>query len=129
MRILFVVYRYWPIVGGVEKYVHQLARTLLAEGHEVDVVTAALRADLPGHDLYEGVRIHRFPASRSPVRARWWLYRRVSLFRRADIIHVSNTHTLEYLWKVFGSLVDRRKVFLTRHGMSYIFPVPEWEKR
>ncbi len=129
MRILFFVHRYWPAVGGVEKYIHRLAAALLERGHQVDVVAGATTEGLAERERNEGIRIHRFPATRSPLRARLWLWRNLGLFRKADVIHVSNTHMLEYLWRMFGLMLDRRKVFLTRHGLSYIHPVPEWEKR
>ncbi|MCH7604164.1 MAG: hypothetical protein IIB54_15510, partial [Planctomycetes bacterium] len=80
-------------------------------------------------EVYESVPIHRFPQYRSPLRARWRILRHIDLLHRADVIHVSNTHMLEYFWRMVGCLVSRRKVFLTRHGMSYIHPVPAWEKR
>lgn len=139
MRILFFVHRYWPSVGGVEKYIHELAKALLGLGHEVHVVAGATAdpaagSSTPGRgeaqrEVHDGVHIHRFPAQRSPLRARCWLYRNVGLFRRADVVHVSNTHMLEYYYRMFGSLADRRKVFLTRHGTSCQYPVPESEKR
>ena len=66
MKILFFVHRYWPCVGGVEKYIHQLGRALLARGHEVDVVTGAYMEDLPEHEIYEGINVHRFPAMLFP---------------------------------------------------------------
>ncbi len=134
MKIVFFIHRYWPVVGGVEKYVQELARALVAMGHRVDVVAGAsgtgLRSvDLPDREVHEGVHIYRFPALRSKLRIRWWMWRNIDLFRRADVIHVGNTHMLECFWRFLGFLIDRRKVFLTRHGMSYICPVPEWEKR
>ena len=129
MKILFFVHRYWPSPGGVEKYVHQLGRALLAMGHEVDVVAGATSEGLPEAETHEGIHIHRFPALRSPLRCRLWFVRRRSLFARADLIHVSNTHMLEYYHRMLGFMISRRKVFLTRHGMSYKYPVPASEKR
>lgn len=128
MRIVFFVHRYWPSVGGVEKYTHELAKALTARGHRVDVVAGATSEGLREHDVHEGVAVHRFPALRSPWRCRLWLWRRRPLFVAADVVHVSNTHMLEYFWRMLGPLVDRRKVFLTRHGMSCNHPVPESEK-
>lgn len=139
MRTLFFLHHYWPSVGGVEKYIHELAKALLCLGHEVQVVAGATAerdggsgARGPGEaesEVHEGVHIHRFPALRSPLRARCWLYRNVGLFRRADVVHVSNTHMLEYYFRMLGFLVGDRKVFLTRHGTSYAYPIPESEKR
>ena len=124
MKIVFFVYRYWPSVGGVEKYVHELGKALYEMGHTVDVVAGTTTDGLAAHETYEGIRIHRFPAHRSPLRSRFWLLRHLHLFARADVVHVSNTHMLEYLWRMLGGLIDQRKVFLTRHGMSYDYPVP-----
>ena len=129
MKLVFFVHRYWPSVGGVEKYIHELCRSLLSMGHEVDVVAGATVPGLAGHETHEGVRVHRFPATRSPVRCRLWMWRHLALFRAADVIHVSNTHMIEYFWRMMGPLIDQRKVFLTRHGMSYTHPLPEAERR
>jgi glycosyltransferase involved in cell wall biosynthesis len=129
MNVVLFVARYAPDVGGVQKYVHQLARALLALGHDVQVVTGATRPDQPERDEHEGVPVLRFPACRSPLRARWWLLRNADVLRRADVIQVSETYMLEYLWRMLGPLIDRSKVFLLRHGMSLIHPVPSWERR
>lgn len=129
MRILFFVHRYWPSVGGVEKYVHELGRALLETGHRVDVMAGAHKENLPRAQMHEGLRIHRFPALRSPSRCRAALWRSWPLFRSAEVISVSNTHMLEYFWRMFGPLADPRKVFLIRHGMGCIYPVPDAQKR
>ena len=50
MKIVFLVHRYWPSVGGVEKYVHELGRALVDAGHEVDVVAGAHTVDLPSRE-------------------------------------------------------------------------------
>ena len=129
MNIVFLVHRFWPAVGGVEKYVRELSKALIADGHRVHVVAGSTDAALPVRETYEGITIHRFPMHRSPLRARWWMMRNLGLFVRADVIHVSNTHMLEFFWRMVGFFVSPRKVFLTRHGLSYIHPVPDWEKR
>jgi len=60
---------------------------------------------------------------------RHWFHRHRRLLQSAEVIHVSNTHTLEFLWRMAGRWLDRRRVFLTRHGMSFRFPVPERERQ
>ncbi len=129
MKVVFFVHRYWPSIGGVEKYVHELAKTLTAAGHEVNMVAGTVAGDSPEEETFEGIRIHRFPAHRSPLRARYWFWRNLHLFHEADVVQVSNTHMLEYLWRMLGQRLDGGKVFLTRHGMSYRYPVPDSEKR
>jgi glycosyltransferase involved in cell wall biosynthesis len=128
MKVLFFVHRFWPSVGGVEKYILELARSLTAMDHQVSVVAGSHVSDLPEHERVDGLSIHRIPTLRSPLRCRYWLWRQSDFFDAADVIQVSNTHMLEYLWKMFGQRLDRRKIFLTRHGMSCVFPVPESDK-
>ncbi len=128
MKILFLVHRYWPSVGGVEKYVRHLAAALHSRGHEVIVIAGDTQGGLPESETLDGVAVHRFPASRSAMRCRLWLWRRRALFMSADVIQVSNTHMLEYLWRMLGPCLDRRRIFLTRHGFGGIFPVPEQQK-
>lgn len=128
MNITCVAHRYWPHVGGVERYMHELAKALVAMGHTVRVIAGDTTGQLAPRDVRDGVSIHRFPASRSPARCRLWFLRHRHLLTRADVVHVSNTHMLEYVRRMLGRIVDRRKLFLTRHGMSLKFPVPASER-
>ncbi len=58
MRILEVVVRYPPYVGGVENTVYHVARRLAERGHEVRVVCADEPAGSPGRvDAVEVVRL------------------------------------------------------------------------
>lgn len=58
MRILQVVVRFHPYVGGVENTVYHLGRRLAARGHEVRVVCAA---EPPGPAEVEGIAVVRLP--------------------------------------------------------------------
>lgn len=128
MNVLFFLHRYWPHVGGVEKYVRYLAHALHARGHVVTVIAGDTKGNLPERAEDHGVRIHRFPASRSSLRCRLWLWKRRRVFLDADVIQVSNTYMLEYLWRMLGPVLDRRRIFLTRHGYGGRFPVPQEDK-
>ncbi len=129
MRIAFFVHRYAPAVGGVENYIRNLARALIDLGHEIDVITGAHEMSLPDEETLEGVRIHRFPALRSPLRVRFRLWQLRRVFTSADVVHVSNTHMFELYWRMIGKWLRLPNVFLTRHGMSCKCPVPPSEKR
>lgn len=128
MRITFFVHRYWPVVGGVEKYIEELGRALTRAGHKVTVVAGATKAGLCEHEVRDDIEIYRFPAYRSPLRCRAWLWRHRQLFRRADVVSISNTHMLEYFCRMYGPAQTRENVFLIRHGMSYRYPVPHEER-
>lgn len=58
MRILCLSYEYPPVGGGGSPICKGLAESLVALGHEVDVVTSAM-PDLPQRDTVGGVRIYR----------------------------------------------------------------------
>ena len=128
MKIVFVTYRYWPAVGGVEKYMHRLSQALIAKGHRVDLVCAAHEDGLPASEVHEGVHVHRFPAHRSPMRCWFDLMMKRRLFCDADVIHISDTLVLEYFYRMLAWTMPNKPLFLTRHGMSYTYPVPEQEK-
>ena len=59
MRILEVVVRYPPYVGGVEASVHEVAKRLAARGHEVRVICADEPHGSPA--LVDGVEVVRLP--------------------------------------------------------------------
>lgn len=83
MRILHIIHRYWPFMGGSERLLQGIAERMAAEGHEVTVFTTNawdLEALWVGkgstipvpEELHGGVRIHRFPVRHLPLSP--WLY-------------------------------------------------------
>lgn len=62
MRIVQVAPFFYPHAGGVESHVRTLAGELAREGHEVTVVTARYRRDLPRTEEKDGYRIVRSTA-------------------------------------------------------------------
>ncbi|MCI4323685.1 MAG: glycosyltransferase family 4 protein [Thermoplasmata archaeon] len=61
MRIVQVAPFFHPHEGGVESHVRALSREMVRQGHEVTVVTARHRPDLPAEEPFEGYRIVRAP--------------------------------------------------------------------
>jgi len=60
MRILLLAQFFPPDIGGEERHVFNLAKTLAGRGHEVAVATQRM-ADVPDQEtLTSGVRVHRF---------------------------------------------------------------------
>jgi glycosyltransferase involved in cell wall biosynthesis len=78
MNILFLIHRYPPALGGSERYIQEMARRLVRDGHAVTVYTSdqleiegfwqrghpRLPAGLNDDD---GVAVHRFPAHVLPL--------------------------------------------------------------
>ena len=68
MNVLFLAPRFHPDVGGVERHLLGLSRTLTARGHHVFVVTPG---EGPSREEFEGITILRFSRARSrPARTR-----------------------------------------------------------
>ncbi len=60
MRILLLTQFFPPDIGGEERHVFNLAKTLAGRGHEVAVATQRM-VDVPDEEtLASGVRVHRF---------------------------------------------------------------------
>jgi glycosyltransferase involved in cell wall biosynthesis len=77
MRVLHIIQRYWPAIGGAEIHMRELSRRFAADGHQVTVVTTdALDYELlttPGgrriqarEEQVDGVRVLRFPVHHLP---------------------------------------------------------------
>jgi glycosyltransferase involved in cell wall biosynthesis len=60
MRILIINYEFPPLGGGGGVASYQIAKGLVARGHEVDVLTTG-RRDLPSNEVIDGVGIYRVP--------------------------------------------------------------------
>lgn len=65
MRILLISGAWWPDhTGGISKSLYAEVKTLVAQGHDVTVITRALRTDFPAIETRPGFRIIRYPSPR-----------------------------------------------------------------
>ena len=72
MRFLTVSLGYHPdVIGGAWRVAAAQCAGLAARGHPVEVITAQASPDLPGTELREGVRIHRFPQGNAGFYVNW----------------------------------------------------------
>jgi glycogen(starch) synthase len=79
MRIVHVTHRAWPAIGGSERYIQEIARRQVLDGHRVTVVATdaidlsalwdrhSRRVALETPDEHQGVRIRRLPVRRLPL--------------------------------------------------------------
>ncbi len=94
LRLVFVIPRFWPLVGSAEKTTGNLAAALAARGYPVSIVTARWQPSWPARVTFRGVPVERLsPPPRGGVQTLgylWslgcWLKRNVSRF---DLVHVS----------------------------------------
>lgn len=95
MRILYVTPRYFPLMGGVENHVYQVANRLAQRGIEVTVLTTDLSGRLPAREHIDGVAVERTPAW--PADRDYYLAPQIyrAITRGGwDLVHVQSYHTL-----------------------------------
>lgn len=128
LRIVFLVKRFWPDVGGVEKYIFELARAVREQGHRVDIVAGDPTGQRPRFEEHAGLRLHRFSSRRSRWRIASQLCRVVPVLRSADVLNISDIEMLEFYQRMLAWRVAPKAVCLTRHGMSGRDPVSQAER-
>lgn len=64
VRILMLNYEFPPLGAGGSTSSFNLARNVVALGHEVDVVTMGFRG-VPGEETMDGIRVYRVPSVRA----------------------------------------------------------------
>lgn len=63
MKILEVLTYYRPWVSGLTIYVERLSRALVAQGHDVTILTSQYDRGLPRYDVMDGVKVVRVPVA------------------------------------------------------------------
>jgi glycosyltransferase involved in cell wall biosynthesis len=95
LRILLVTPQYLPHAGGAEIHTYEVARRMVAAGHEVTVLTTDVDGDLPADEVMAGVSVHRVPAW--PSRSDYFFAPGIHRFITRgnwDIVHCQGYHTL-----------------------------------
>jgi glycosyltransferase involved in cell wall biosynthesis len=91
MRILTTLTYYAPHISGLTTYARRLVRGLVADGHQVSVLTSRYDRSLPAEEVVDGAAIHRSPValrvSKGTLMPRFALDMG-SLIRSHDIVHV-----------------------------------------
>lgn len=117
MKILQVLYYYYPHCSGLTIYVERLGKHLAARGHEVTVLASRHDPKYPTAEMSNGMRIVRVPVvfsiSRGVVMPTF-LARAAALIREHDLIHlhlpITEAAGLAALAKLF-----RKRLIITHH--------------
>lgn len=133
MRILFLVRRFWPSIGGVETHVGEISQILIKKGHYVTVIAEKSKtysynyqsrvssARFMGKDKVP--KIYEIPASKDnwfkKFRLWIWLLQHRSLILDADIVHC---HDVFFWYLPFRLLYPKKPVFTTFHGYETKYP-------
>lgn len=95
MRVLMVTPRYFPLMGGIETHVHEVAQRLAAAGVDVTVLTTDPSGKLPAREEVAQVTIRRVRAW--PANKDYYFapdVARVIAREPWDLIHCQGIHTL-----------------------------------
>lgn len=120
LKILICLLYYFPHRTGLTIHVQRLAEELVRRGHEVTVLTARYRSDLPRDDveMHEGVRIVRLWA---PIRLSRGMimpaypWAALKLMRQHDIVSI-HTPMLETALVALLSKLAGTRLIVTHHG-------------
>lgn len=113
MKILFVVEHFYPYIGGVETLFFALGKELVAQNHEVIVVTTRYTKSLPSSETVAGIKVQRIKAGN---RFAFTLLAMPAVWRaarHADIIHTTSYNAAFPAW-VAGKML-RKPVIITFH--------------
>lgn len=117
LRILMVTPRYFPMMGGVENHVYQVARRLAHAGVDITVLTTDPSNTLPTSEQVEGVQIERvraWPAQRDYYFAPG-IY---NIIRQGDwdLMHLQSYHTLVAPLAMVAAQQAKLPYVVTFHG-------------
>jgi glycogen synthase len=115
-RILMITPRYFPLVGGVEHHVSQVAR-LMTDDAEVTLLTTDTTGELPEAETIDGVNVMRVRAW--PRRADYYFAPALSRVVREgdwDLVHVQSAHTAVAPLAMIAALRARIPYVVTFHG-------------
>ncbi|MDL2219213.1 glycosyltransferase family 4 protein [Ruminococcaceae bacterium OttesenSCG-928-O06] len=128
MRFLFFAAQYLPTAGGVERYTHNLAKTLVAAGHSATVVTSALPGLAAEETDEAGIRIFRLPArlwmaGRFPVPRGGKAFRRLSARLWENEYDFALINTRFYPLSLWAARQCRRRhlpAIVLEHGTKHL---------
>ncbi len=124
MTILFLVRRFYPLIGGVEKHVLEVGKILIKKGYKVIVITENSEAlDLKIFENVNGIEVLRISVGKEDKfkKFRIWsdLWKLRYIFKEADIVHC---HDVFFWYLPFNFIYPGKKVYTTFHGYES-FPV------
>jgi glycosyltransferase involved in cell wall biosynthesis len=94
-RVLMVTPRYFPLMGGVETHVYEVARRLAQRGVDVTVLTTDASGMLPSVEYVEDVMVRRVRAW--PAKRDYYFAPEIARIIGQggwDLVHVQSYHTL-----------------------------------
>lgn len=129
MKIVYVTPDYMPHIGGIEKYVQELALHFKNVGNEITVITAERSHIDVNIEIIDGIRIVRIPVKSYSgilvVKRRSFLKIIDNEIKDSDIVHLNDCKFL-YLYLAKRKQMFCYKLFLSSHG--FIFHTPSHQQ-
>lgn len=127
MKILFIAHYFYPHIGGVEKHVLEVAKSLVQKGNEVTILTERYDKSLKDKETVNGIKVVRFSYPHIKLiglKFIWWnIFKNRKLIVGADVVHIHDV----FIWYLpFRFLFPFKKVYTTFHGWEGIWPIP-WQ--
>lgn len=124
LRILMLIERYWPLVGGSEAQCQLLAEALTRQGLQVVILTRHIQPRSPAKEMHNSVQINRIPPGGIgriwkeglfALGAAWWLVQHRVEY---DLVHAHSATSLTGLvtLPVLGWLRKPRVVKIATSG-------------
>ena len=124
-RILMIVPRYKPAIGGLERHVEKVCQGLQAKGYKITILTSSHSQTLLAEEDIDGISVRRIPyeIDRNPMLSYFWILSKRRKFKDFGIIHIHDP--LPLLFWYLPMLLLRRQVpvYSTFHGFERD-PVP-----
>lgn len=117
-RVMMVVPQYpYPVVGGLERQAHELAKALRELGLDVQALSGRVEPGQPSYEIVEGIPVFRIPWSREKylrfLRTPFELFRVLHAQRNTyDVIHL-HQHSWFGLYTIIAAKL-LRKAILTK---------------
>lgn len=117
MRILEIVHWFPPHVGGIERYVYNLSKSLVSQGHEVTVLTT-LVPNSAKTEMVDGIRVLRYypwlTIFRNPITP-GMLFPHLE-FRQFNVIHTHVYYSFAAITAVALKRFLKKPLVITCHG-------------
>ncbi len=116
-RVVMVSANAYPVMGGVETHVYEVAPRVVAAGFDVTILTSDRSGELPRRDTINGVpcvRVGAWPSGRDWYFAPGIL--REVLRGDWDLVHCQGWHTFVPALAMIGAISSRTPFMLTFHS-------------
>jgi glycosyltransferase involved in cell wall biosynthesis len=93
-RVVFITRRFWPLFGGAETVIGNLAAALATRGMKPTIVTACWEPHWPREIVHRSVRVVRLPQPPHRMFGTWWYMKELAIWLRHhrgqyDLVYVS----------------------------------------